>query len=98
MGYSELRITIRDMKRPCAPISEDAEFTVYIFHCDREHYLKHPFKGAHTQIEILPGSYLLFAKNRRVVTDLAMVNVGCNQIVCVNLVPKEVGKYLLEKV
>lgn len=92
MGYSKLSITVRDRDHPCAPyFATGHTFRVDIWHCDGT-----PFKKGyalrervHDQIEVPPGSYVIFghAACNNVLTDIAMVNVGCDQTVCVNLLP-----------
>jgi hypothetical protein len=46
----------------------------------------------HAQVKVPPGTYLVraIATCKNVVTDWAWVNVGCDQTVCVNLVPPSV--------
>lgn len=44
----------------------------------------------HGQIEVPPGSYIIIgvATCKNIYTDMAMVQVGCDQEVCVNLITK----------
>ncbi len=47
----------------------------------------------HQQVEVPPGCYIVLgaAPCKNVYTDFAMVQVGCNEEVCVNLLPKSVS-------
>jgi len=89
-------------------------FWVQIFHCDFTPlfwkgvtYLNYLLdtRGKsngfiHGQIKVPPGSYLIraFATCKNVVTDFAMVEVGCDKTVCVNLLPTTVDYCLARAV
>lgn len=95
MGYSKLDITIRDRDHPCAPyFTTGHSFTVDIRYCDGTYFKRaYPLRDrVHDQIEVPPGSYIIrgYAWCNNILTDLAMVNVGCDQTVCVNLLPTTV--------
>jgi len=51
----------------------------------------------HGQVEVPPGCYFIigYAPCFNVVTDLAMTQVGCDQEVCVNLLPKHMHLCIL---
>lgn len=58
--------------------------------------LKEPGKGGgriHGQPEVPPGCYIVVgvATCKNIYTDMAMVQVGCNQEVCVNLITKSLS-------
>ena len=95
MGYSILGIVVRDSRKPCAQYFSTAHtFWVDIWNCDGTSFIKaHRLAGrVHDQIKVPPGSYIVqgYGWCRNVVTDLVMVNVGCNETVCVNLLPTPV--------
>lgn len=50
----------------------------------------------HGQVEVPPGCYVVvaYATCKNVFTDFAMVQVGCNDEVCVNLLPRSVATCL----
>lgn len=55
----------------------------------------------HGQVDVPPGSYIImgYAACLNVVTDFTMIQVGCDQEVCVNLLPKHMYlclRYLIE--
>lgn len=59
-------------------------------------WLTEPGKGGgkvHGQVKVPPGCYLVFgvATCKNVYTDFAYVQAGCDQTVCVNLLPKRVS-------
>lgn len=52
--------------------------------------------NVHGQVEVPPGCYIIvaYATCKNIFTDLAMVQVGCNDEACVNLLPKSVSTCL----
>ena len=54
----------------------------------------------HGQVKVPPGCYIVvaYARCKNVFTNLAYVQVGCDQTVCVNLLPKRVSQCVGELV
>ncbi|AEA47164.1 hypothetical protein [Archaeoglobus veneficus] len=96
MGSSILDILIRDPNFPCAPYRRTGhQFYVDIMHCDGSFlewkgikYRKHKLaQRIHDQVEVPPGCYVVrgYAPCGNVVTQTTVVEVCCNEVVCVNL-------------
>ena len=107
MADSTLSILVRDRKKPCSPyFTSGHQFYVDILHCDftplkwkGTTYLHYKLREKiHDQIKLPPGCYIIrsYAHCNNVVTEMAMVQVGCNSIVCVNLLPTTV-RYCIER-
>lgn len=107
MADSTLSILVRDRNRPCAPyFTTKHPFYVDIFHCD---FTPLTWKGTtykgyklkvniHDQVKVPPGCYIVraYAHCNNVVTEMAMVQVGCDATVCVSLLPTTV-RYCLDR-
>jgi hypothetical protein len=110
MADSIMSITVKDVRRPCAPYQTSRHsFRVQIYHCDGKplwwkgvNYgwpgvwlttVGHGGGRIHGQFKVPPGCYLVraTAPNNNVVTSWAYVGVGCNDTVCVNLLPSPLG-------
>jgi len=96
MGSSEIRILIKDPDYPCKPYrNPHKQFWVDIMHCNGDFlewegitYNRYPLKNKiHAQIKAPPGCYLVRAVGTcsNVSTQTAVIQVCCDQIVCVNL-------------
>ena len=55
-------------------------------------------EGIHSQIKVPPGCYIVraYAHCNNVVTEMAMVQVGCDATVCVSLLPTTV-RYCIDR-
>jgi len=98
MADSIISIVVRDKDHPCAPYFTTGHwFYVDVLNCDGT-YLR--WKGVtyrryrlreriHDQIKVPPGCYIIrgYAPCLNVTCELAMVVVGCNETVCVCLLP-----------
>lgn len=96
-----LSITVRDVRKPCAPYFLTGHwFFIDILHCDFTPLTWHgrTYRGyalrqrIHDQIRVPPGCYIIrgYATCYNVVLELAMVQVPCNSTVCVSLLPTTV--------
>ncbi len=96
MGSSELRILIKDPNYPCKPYERTGHwFKVDIMHCNGDFlkwngiiYRGYPLKRRiHDQVKVPPGCYVVraYAPCGNVTTQTAVIQVCCDQIVCVNL-------------
>jgi hypothetical protein len=95
---SMLRIVVRDSINLCKPYSSSAHsFLVGVFNCDKTIHAVKLLTGIgpgggriYGEVEVPAGSYYVvgFATCKNVWTNTAMVVVGCEQVVCVNLVPR----------
>jgi len=96
---STISILVRDKDHPCAPYSGVHQFAVDILNCDGT-YLT--WKGVtyrgyrlreriHDQIKVPPGCYIIRGHSMvpctNIECELAMVVVGCDETICVCLLP-----------
>ena len=98
MADSTISILVRDKDNPCRPYPSPLQFLVDILHCDGTYltwkgitYRAYALRGGiHDQVKVPPGCYILRAYHPcgpNVNTQYAMAIVGCNETVCVNLLP-----------
>jgi len=98
LADSIISILVRDKDHPCSPYFTTGHwFYIDVFTCDGTYltwkgitYKRYPLRERiHDQIKVPPGCYIIrgYAPCLNVTCELAMVVVGCDETVCVNLLP-----------
>lgn len=99
MGTATLNVWVRDKDFPCKPDMRWV-WSVDVFICDGQplywcgtrYYGAHKTRHGHVEIEVPPGCYIVRARtgssgHHNLFTHVTMVDVGCDESACVNLVP-----------
>lgn len=95
---SKMKFVVRDSNNPCKPYASTGHsFFAAVFNCDKTVHAVVPMTGAgprggkiYGTAKVPSGTYIVvgLATCKNVWTNTALVVVGCEQDVCVNLIPR----------